>query len=173
MLISMIVAMSEAAHVIGLDGGMPWKLRNDLQRFKRITVGHPVIMGRKTHLSIGRPLPDRLNIVLSRDPAFEAPGCVVHRDLASALADVERRVVHEEVFLIGGAEVYNDGLALANRLYVTFVDYHGPADTFFPEDPWRRFQPLHPDPKLEVHDVDDKNSHPTRYMVMSRRTGAA
>lgn len=171
MTLSMIVAMSESARVIGLDGGMPWKLRVDLQRFKRLTTGHPVVMGRKTYQSIGRPLPDRTNIVLTRDPSFEAPGCVVVGKLSDALAHESCRGT--EVFLIGGEAVFRDGLALADRLYVTFVDYHEGGDTFFPEDPWQRFQPLAPDPGLEVHGVDERNSHPTRFMTMVRRSEGA
>lgn len=166
-MLSMIVAMSEGARVIGLNGGMPWSLRVDLQRFKRLTTGHPVIMGRKTYQSIGRPLPDRTNIVLTRDPSFEAPGCVVVGSLSGALA--HKSCCDGEVFVIGGSALFLEALPLASRLYVTAVDYHGAGDTFFPEDPWKRFQPLAPDPQIEAHGVDERNSHPTRFMIMVRR----
>jgi dihydrofolate reductase len=158
--------MSEAARVIGFAGDMPWKLRTDLQRFKRITVGHPIIMGRKTHQLIGRALPSRTNLVLSRDPSYEAPGCTVYSSLETAIASAPRDV---ETFVIGGSEVFKEALPLADRLYVTWVDYHGPGDTFFPEDPWWRFLPRAPDPGIEAHDVDEHHTHPTRYMVMTRR----
>lgn len=169
-MLSMIVAMSEAARVIGLNGDMPWKLSSDLRRFKRLTVGHPVIMGRKTYQSIGRPLPDRTNIVLTRDASYEAAGCLVYQSLDEALASEACRDV--EVFVIGGAEVYREALPRADRLYVTFVDYHGEGDTFFPEDPWQKFIPLAPDPGIEAHGVDEKHTNPTRYMVMCRRSEA-
>jgi dihydrofolate reductase len=166
-MLSMIVAMSESARVIGLNGGMPWRLRQDLQRFKKFTTGHPIIMGRKTYQSIGKALPNRTNIVLSRDPAFEAPGCIVHTSLEGALD--QRYPGDDEIFIIGGEAVYQNAMERADRLYVTFVDYTAEGDTFFPTNPWDAFVPLQPDPGLEVSGVDEQNSHPTRFMVMQRR----
>jgi dihydrofolate reductase len=153
--------------VIGLNGGMPWRLRQDLQRFKRLTTGHPIIMGRKTYQSIGKALPNRTNIVLSRDASFDAPGCLVHTSLKSALDQTYQG--DEEIFIIGGEAIYRDAMDQADRLYVTFVDYTAEGDTFFPSNPWEDFVPLQPDPGLEVADVDEQNSHPTRFMVMQRR----
>jgi dihydrofolate reductase len=168
-MLSMIVAMSESARVIGLNGDMPWKLRADLQRFKRLTTGHTVVMGRKTWESIPtkfRPLPDRLNIVLSRNAGYQAEGATVFRSLdemTTQLASAE----DSHTFLIGGATLYEAGLEVADRLYVTFVDYTGPGDTFFPEDPWAKFKPL--DLQEQAVPADEKNSHATRFLIMERR----
>lgn len=166
-MISLIVAMSDDSRVIGLNGGMPWRLRIDLQRFKKLTVGHPIIMGRKTYQSIGKALPQRSNVVLSRDGEFEAPDCFVHSSLEEALE--QRYPGDDEIFIIGGEAVFAKALAIADRLYATFVAYKGEGDTFFPADPWESFTSAQPDPSLEVHGVDEHNSHPTRFMVMDRR----
>lgn len=123
--------------VIGRDGGLPWRLPADLKRFKSVTMGHPLVMGRKTHDSIGRALPGRTNIVVTRDTGYKAAGCLVAYSLPEALrlaGDVE------EIFVIGGAALYESLLATARRIYLTLIhgDYAG--DVTFPEiDPrdWR------------------------------------
>ncbi len=113
---------------------MPWHLPEDLKRFKRMTVGHPVVMGRRTFQSIGRPLPGRHNIVLSRDPAFRAQGVTVVRNLAEALAagglDPHGRA--ETLFVIGGAEIYRLALPLASRIELTRVEAEPEGDAVFP-----------------------------------------
>jgi dihydrofolate reductase len=126
--LSLIVAMSEGG-VIGHHGRVPWHLPDDLRRFKQLTMGHPLIMGRRTFGSIGRPLPGRRCIVLTRDPAYRPDGVETAPDLAAALA---RLAGDPEVFVIGGAEVYRDALPRADRLYLTLVHAPIPGDVRFP-----------------------------------------
>jgi len=165
-MLSMIVAMSEKERVIGLDGDMPWKLSVDLKRFKKYTTAHPVIMGRKTWESIPekfRPLPNRRNIILTRNPEFAARGADVCDSLEQALATIPDDL---EAFLIGGTSVFEAGLQLADRLYLTEVKYEGPGDTFFPEDPFERFER---DSEWEQVRADEKNSHDSAFIVLRRK----
>ena len=135
-LLTLIAAVAKNG-VIGSDNALPWRLPEDLRRFKALTLGHPIIMGRKTWSSLGRPLPGRTNIVISRDPAFPAPGATVVDSLAAALAACAGARV---AFVIGGAEIYRLSLPLAWRLELTEIDRDFPGDTHFPAiDPvaWR------------------------------------
>jgi dihydrofolate reductase len=129
---NLIVALARDG-IIGKDNAMPWHLPADLAWFRRHTFGHPVIMGRKTFESIGRPLPGRRNVVLTRDPAWRAAGVETHASLDSALASLETCA---EAFVIGGAQLYAAALPRADRLFITFVDATVDGDTRFP--PWRR-----------------------------------
>ncbi len=141
MRMSLIVAMAEN-RTIGLDGGMPWHLSKDLQYFKQVTMGAPIIMGRKTYQSIGRALPGRTNIVITRDPNFLADGVDVVFDLASAIRKASAIATIEgkdEVFVIGGAQIYELALPLADRLYITEIHQTCSGDAWFPEiekDAW-------------------------------------
>ncbi|MEO6945189.1 MAG: dihydrofolate reductase [Nitrobacter sp.] len=130
----LIVAVAENG-VIGAANGIPWRLKADQQRFKAMTIGKPVVMGRKTFVSLRRPLPERTNIVITRDPDFFAAGAVVVRSLADALAvasgDALRRLV-TEVAVIGGAEIYAASMPVADRLEMTEVHAKVVGDTFFP-----------------------------------------
>jgi len=135
MRIAMIWAMAEN-RVIGRGNMLPWHLPNDLKYFKRLTTGKPVIMGRKTYESIGRPLPNRVNIVVTRDKSFTAEGVkVVHTiDEAIELANAECIISGaEEVIVMGGAEIYKQSLPRADRLYITFVHAVIEGDAYFPE----------------------------------------
>ena len=125
--ITLIAAMA-ADGAIGLDGRMPWHLPGELKHFKQATMGKPIVMGRKTWESIGRALPGRQNIVVSRNPDFHAQGCDVCTSLQQGLA-VARG---DEVMIIGGSELYRVALPLASRMILTLVDYSGTADTWFP-----------------------------------------
>lgn len=129
--ISLIAAISEN-RVIGNGGEIPWHLKDDFRRFKERTTGHAIIMGRKTHESIGRPLPGRTNIVITRDTSREIPGCTVVGSLDEALTKA-REIESEEIFVIGGGQVYAEALPLADRLYLTLVHAIMDGDTFFPE----------------------------------------
>jgi dihydrofolate reductase len=132
MKIALIVAMS-ANGVIGDKGKVPWHIREDLQRFKRLTMGHPIIMGRKTYESIGKPLPGRTNIVLTRSPNFTAPPEVLtFTDLGAAL-DHCRGQNHDYAFIIGGSNIYQLALPLADKLFVAEVHRHVNGDTRFPD----------------------------------------
>lgn len=126
--LTLIVAYSEN-RVIGRDNTLPWKLPGDLAHFKRSTLGHPILMGRKTWDSLGRPLPGRSNIVISRNPDFAAPGATVVPTLEAALAACGEV---EQAFVIGGAQIYAQALPLAQRILATEVHAQVEGDAFFP-----------------------------------------
>ncbi|MDN3523209.1 dihydrofolate reductase [Halomonas ramblicola] len=143
--IAMIAAMAKN-RVIGVDNQLPWYLPEDLKFFKRMTQAKPLVMGRKTFQSIGRPLPGRLNIVISRDPHFEPLGVRVCRSLDAALALADQQAAIdgvEEIMVMGGAQIYAQALPRASRLYLTEVDVEVAGDARFPElDPaeWEEVQ---------------------------------
>ena len=135
MKISIVVAMA-ANHVIGNDNRLPWHLSADLKHFKAITMGKPIVMGRKTWESIGRPLPGRTNIVITRDHDYIADGCVVVHSIEGALAAASD---HDEVMVIGGAEFYRQVLPRTSTIYLTRIHRGFAGDTVFPElddDAW-------------------------------------
>ena len=126
--LTLIVARARNG-VIGKDNTMPWKIPGEQAYFKRVTMGHPIIMGRKTWESIGRPLPGRRNIIVTRNPDFVAPGAEVVSGLDAALATCARAA---EAFVIGGAELYRLALPSADRLLITEIDHDFEGDTYFP-----------------------------------------
>jgi dihydrofolate reductase len=132
--LALVVAVAENG-VIGQGGRLPWRLKSELAHFRRVTMGKPVVMGRKTYLSIGRPLPGRTNIVVSRDRTFAAPGVLVAPSVQTALTvargDARRRGV-TEIAIIGGAGIYRDTIAAADRLLITRVHLQPSGDTTFP-----------------------------------------
>lgn len=131
MIISLIAAMDET-RAIGSENRLPWSLPKDMEHFRTITLGHPVIMGRKTFESIGRSLEGRTNIVITRQREYRAPACTVVRDLASAFAACEGA---DEVFVLGGAKLFRDTIAIADRLYLTIVKARVGGDAHFPRIP--------------------------------------
>jgi len=139
--VSLIAAVA-ANGVIGADNRLPWRLPADLARFKTLTWGKPILMGRKTHESIGRPLPGRLNIVLSRNPAYRAAACCVVKDYAQALSMAHGA---EELMVIGGASLYQDFLDVADRMYLTVIEKNFQGDAYFPSyevDDWTEVEHL-------------------------------
>ena len=134
--VSLIAALSRN-RVIGKDNALPWKLSDDLKRFKALTLGHPVVMGRKTYESIiaalGRPLPGRENIVVTRSPDYRAPGCRVVHSLAQALEAARAAPGGDECCVIGGEEIFRSALPVADRLEFTEIDRDFEGDTWFPE----------------------------------------
>ena len=163
--ITLVVAMDEYG-VIGRGGGLPWRLPNDLKFFKRITMGKPILMGRRTHESIGRPLPGRENLVLTRDRSYAAEGCRVVHDLEEALAAAEGA---GELMVIGGAEVYARCLPRAERIWLTRVHGRVTGDTHMPPlDPaeWRETW-------RERHPADEKNPYPHSFVLLERRRARA
>jgi dihydrofolate reductase len=161
MLRSLIVARARNG-VIGRENGMPWHLPADLAHFKRTTLGHPVIMGRRTWESIGRALPGRRNIVVSRNAAFAAPGAEVVTSLAQAWQAVEAA---DEAFVIGGAQLYAEALPDIDRIYLTDVVGEIGGDTRFPTlDPrqWR-------ETVLGEHPPDERNRFALRFLLLERR----
>ncbi len=184
-IISIVAAVADNG-VIGNDGALPWRLSSDLKRFKALTVGHPVIMGRKTFESIGKPLPDRLNIIISRDVDWFHEGTMRVSSLGAAIelgiahlesiwraAEAEDRPDDEdddddlpaEIFVIGGGEVYAQAIGLADVLYVTHVRAEPEGDTHFPaiepevwDETWREDVP-----------AGVKDSHATCHVIYERR----
>ncbi|MEL6920137.1 MAG: dihydrofolate reductase [Pseudomonadota bacterium] len=177
--VSMIAAVSENG-IIGRNGDMPWRLSSDLKRFKALTSGHPVIMGRKTFGSIGKPLPNRLNIVITRDMDWAADGVMRVSSLQAGidLATANLESIHEnaeddadpdelpkEVFIIGGGQIYAQAMDYADALYVTEVLAEIDGDTSFPEIDENQFEPTH----WEDVPKGDKDSHDTRFVIWERR----
>lgn len=130
MIVSLIVALDEA-NGIGWQGGLPWRLPADMRRFKLLTMGHHLICGRKTYQSIGRPLPGRTMVVVTRQQDFDAPGCLLARSLEEALA-LAKAAGEKEAFVIGGAALYAAAFPQAQRLYLTRIHSVLPADVRFP-----------------------------------------
>ena len=163
MLVSLIVAMDEAG-VIGRDNALPWRLPDDLKRFKALTLGKPVLMGRKTFESIGKPLAGRRMIIVTRDPDYKITGCVTAHSIRDAI-ELARDQGETELFICGGAEVYAQTLELAERLYLTQVHADCDADTFFPEldrDDWI-------EQSAEPHAADEKNDYPFTFLVLVKK----
>ncbi len=166
MLVSLIAAVA-SNHVIGRGGEMPWRLPADMAYFKRLTMGHPVIMGRKTFLTLKKALTGRLNIVLSKDPSFSAAGVLCARTANEALrlAASTLSPAPQEVFVIGGAQIYSLFLPHADRLYITHVDADVEGTELFPEiDPsaWTMVS-------IKPGAVDEKNALPHRFVVYERK----
>ncbi len=149
-MISLIVAASEN-NVIGKDGELPWRLPDDLKHFKSVTMGKPVVMGRKTWESIGKPLPGRQNVVITRQRDYEAEGCDV---VAYPAAALQATRTADEVMIIGGSHVYGQFLRRANRVYLTRVHATVDGDAYFPvlDDDWRLVS-------TEEHAADDRNEY--------------
>ena len=160
MLISLVVAVS-SNQVIGKNNQLIWHLPADLKHFKQLTTGHAVFMGRKTYDSIGKPLPNRRNIVISRSAA-EIKGCEVSASIEDAL---QLTSAEKEVFIIGGAEIYRQVLPLANRIYLTKVHQDFDGDTFFPEINDQEWQ----ETQREDFSADEKNSIPYSFITLNRR----
>jgi len=157
MTLSLIVAMS-ANGVIGRNGGLPWKLSTDLKRFKQRTMGHHLVMGRKTFEAIGRPLPGRTTVVISRQPGYAPAGVLVAQSLEEALAVTGQDA---EVFVAGGGQIYALALERANRMYLTRVHAEIDGDTYFPkydESQWKLVE-------REDHAADEQNQHPFSFLV--------
>lgn len=134
-MVSIIVAAAGKKRVIGKTGGMPWYIPAELKRFKEITMGHPIIMGRKTHESIRRALPGRTNIVITHEPDYQAEGCMVAHSLAEALKLAKAQPGSDEIFIIGGGQIYQEAIGLTNKLYLTYIDKEIEGDVFFPDYP--------------------------------------
>ena len=147
--INLIAAIGGSKRVLGKDNQLLWKIPGDLPRFKQITTGHPIIMGRKTFESCGaKPLPNRTNIIVTRNADYIAEGCAVVTSLSTALADAEK--IDSEIFVIGGGEIYTQALPLANRLYLTVIEDEKEGDTFFPD-----YKDFHKIVSAEEHETPD------------------
>jgi dihydrofolate reductase len=163
-LIVLVVAVSRNG-VIGRDGALPWRLPSDLRRFKEITMGKPIIMGRKTWEALPRkPLPGRTNIVVSRQPGYLAPGAIVAGTVNEALA-VARSAKPAEIAVIGGGDIYRQILPFADRIYLSEVDAEAEGDTHFPELDDKDWQEVRRDPRLQ--EAGDEAGYV--YRVLERR----
>ena len=163
--ISLVVAIAKN-NVIGMDGDMPWKLSTDLKRFKRDTMGKPIIMGRKTFQSIGKALPGRLNIVISRSE-FVEPDTVHANSIEAALFLAEgwaKENGSEEICIIGGGQIYAATLPMASKLYVTHVMAEPEGDTVFPEIKDAEWRPI----EREEVPIGEKDTAETLYVVYER-----
>ncbi len=156
-----LVAAIARNRAIGSEGGLPWHLPRELQHFKHTTMGKAIVMGRRTWVSIGRALPGRQNIVVTRNPGFHADGCEVAHSLEQAL----ELAGSEEVMIIGGGQLYADALPVADRMVLTLVDCEPAADTWFPAwdpDDWEQRE-------LRRELPDDRNPYPYRVVELLRR----
>jgi dihydrofolate reductase len=161
-IVSIIVAMDEAGG-IGKSGGLAWHLSDDLKHFKALTMGHYLIEGRKTYESIGRALPGRTNIIVTRNRNFFAQGCVVAYTLEDAL-DLAERNGETEAFIGGGGEIFAQALPLVQRIYLTRVHTQADCDVFFPQVDWREWQ----EGERTYHQADEKNEHPYTFSVVKK-----
>ena len=163
MIISLLVAMDEARG-IGKAGKLPWRLSSDLKRFRELTMGHHIIVGRKTFESIGKPLPGRDMIVVTRDESLKPDGCLTARSVEAAIALAEDRG-ESEVFVCGGAAIYAQALGAAHRIYLTQVHASVDTDTFFPDfdtSAWRENEKF-------FQQADEKNQYAFTFKVLERK----
>lgn len=163
MLVSAIAAVGHNG-VIGHNNQIPWYLPADLKYFKRTTLNHFVIMGRRSFESIGRPLPNRTNVVITRDPFFIASGCLVVQSVEQAL-ELAWDAEETEAFIIGGGEIYRQSLPFWDRIYLTEVDIAVPGDTFFPDPDWEEWNLVSEEP----HIPDEKNEFAWTFKVFERK----
>jgi dihydrofolate reductase len=160
MRVAIVVAAAENG-VIGAANRLPWHLPDDLKRFKALTLGKPIVMGRRTFDSIGRPLPGRTSIVISRQPGLEIAGCTVTSTIEAALA-AARTTGAGEVMIVGGAEIYRHVLPRTNVIHLTRVHAHIDGDVRFPElrpDEWREVD-------IEHHPADDRHAHAFSFVTL-------
>jgi dihydrofolate reductase len=163
MVVSLIVAMDEARG-IGREGKLPWHLGADLKRFKRLTMGHHLVMGRKTYQSIGRSLPGRVIIVVTRQTSYNLGGCLVTHSLEEALA-LARERGESEVFIAGGREIFAQALPFADRIYLTEVHTRAACDVFFPDivrEMWIVKESV-------ANTADDANDYPFTYSLLEKK----
>ncbi|RYD70186.1 MAG: dihydrofolate reductase [Sphingobacteriales bacterium] len=161
-MIAAVVAIAEN-NVIGKDNGLIWHLPADLKHFKKHTMGHPMVMGRKTFESIGKPLPGRTTIIVTRDKDYTAVGCIVCNSVDDALKTANE-LDNEQVSIIGGAEIYRQTLDKTDRIYLTEVHHTFDGDTFFPEikkEEWK-------ETSREQFEADEKNQYAYSFVTLDR-----
>jgi dihydrofolate reductase len=163
MTISLIVAVADNGVIGHADDPLPWRQSADLRRYRAITTGHPIIMGRKTYETIGKPLPDRTNIIVSRNPAYTAEGCTITTSIEAAL-QVARDTGTDEAFIIGGGALFAATLSLVEKLYITEVHAQPEGDTYFRFDArdWVVTQ-------RQDYEADEKNQYPYSFVDYVRK----
>lgn len=161
-MIFLVVAMAENG-IIGKDGDLPWHLPDDLRHFKAVTLGKPIIMGRRTWAEVGKPLPGRRNIVVSRNAEFEAPGAEVVTSVPAALALVADE---PDIMVIGGGQIYQQALTVADQIWRTLVCAQVQGDTYFPDMDWSQWQ------LVEEHDhpVDERHAYAMKFQRFVRKS---
>lgn len=162
-MISFLFAMDKN-RLIGKENKLPWHLPNDLKYFKEMTMQKKIAMGRKTFESIGRPLPGRKTIVLTRDEHFSCEGCLVFHSIEEFVRFAENE--HEEIFVIGGAEIFNKMLPYADRLYITEIEAEFSGDVFFPEIDYSEWELI----SEKEGTLDAKNVYPHRFLIYERKS---
>lgn len=160
MKISIIVAM-DRNNIIGIDNDLPWRLSSDLKRFKAITMGKPIIMGRKTHESIGRPLPGRENIIITRDESYKAEGCTVIHNIDDLIVFCKAQ---DEIMIMGGAEIYRQTLSKADKLYLTEVHAEVDGNIVFPKLEKSEWEEV----TRENHSADEKNEYDYSFVILEK-----
>ncbi|MFL6215957.1 MAG: dihydrofolate reductase [Blastocatellia bacterium] len=166
MIVSLLVAMDERRG-IGRGGRLPWRLSTDLKRFRELTMGHHIVVGRKTFESIGKPLAGRSMIIVTRNADYHVQGCATVHSIADAI-ELARAEGETELFICGGAEIYAQTLSQAERIHLTRVTANCDADTFFPEfdrDEWI-------EESSESHPADEKNEHPFTFSLLVKKRAA-
>ncbi|PLS03515.1 dihydrofolate reductase [Neobacillus cucumis] len=161
-MISFIVAMDQNG-AIGKDNQLPWHLPEDLKFFKRVTMGHPIAMGRKTHESIGRVLPGRENIVITRQAGYQCEECTIFYSIDEFVTNSQNK--NDEIFVIGGAEIFQETFPFADRLYITYIEETFDGDTFFPhfnQDDWVLTS-------IEKGIKDEKNPYDYEFRIYDRK----
>ncbi|AZU63055.1 dihydrofolate reductase [Neobacillus mesonae] len=161
-MISFIVAMDEN-RVIGINNQLPWHLPEDLKFFKRTTMGHSIAMGRKTHESIGRPLPGRENLIITRQKGYQAEGCTVFDSMEGFIRYCREQ--DEEIFVIGGAEIFKETFAFVDRLYITLIHHQFDGDTYFPEFDETKWKLVSSEQGIK----DDKNPYDYEFLIYDRK----
>ncbi len=163
MTLSIIVAMS-TNNVIGRGNKLPWHMPADLKHFKALTMGHHLLMGRKTFLEVGKPLPGRINVVITRDPHFAAEGVAISRSIDEAISKAEA-AGDREIFVAGGGEIFRQTIHRADKMYLTRIHAEIEGDTFFPEfddvNEWKLVDTEH-------FEADEKNAYPFSFLMYER-----
>lgn len=160
-MISMIVAMDDK-QAIGYNNQLPWHLPEDLKYFKKVTTGHPIVMGRKTRDSIGRNLPNRENVILTRDKHYACEGCTILHSLDDF--NNWQALKEEEIFIIGGSEIFKETLHITDRLYITEISGEFEADTYFPNIDWNEWHIISEEKGIR----NEQNDYDYRFLVYER-----
>ncbi|NEM97316.1 dihydrofolate reductase [Pontibacter burrus] len=161
-MIAIVVAVAEN-NVIGKDNQLIWHLPADMRFFKNLTMGHPIVMGRKTYESIGKPLPGRTTVIITRQHDFEAPGCIVVNSIDEAITQAQ--TIDQDVYIIGGAEIYKQALNKVDTIYLTQVHHAFEGDTFFPEIVESQWEVT----SEEKHEPDEKNKYSYSFVTLKRK----
>ena len=158
-----IVVAAAKNNVIGKDNGLIWHLPADLRHFKQMTLGHPMLMGRKTFESIGKPLPGRTSIIITTQKDYAAEGCIVTHSLQAAIEQATQ--LDEEICIIGGAEIYRQALPLTDKIYLTRIHHSFEGDVFFPELKQEEWETV----EQEHHEPDEKNKYSYSFFKLRRK----